>query len=412
MDRLRILIMTADAGFGHRSAANAIAAALTETYAQDCIVDIVNPFDDPRIPTFLRDTQADQDRMVREMPELYRFGYEASDATFPSVMVESALSLMLFEVIHDLVSTYRPSVVVTTYLLYQAPLDAVRVVTRKRYPIITIVTDLTSVHRLWFNDNVDACMVPTPAAQELAIKYGLGADRVHLTGIPVHPRLANEKRSKKELRAALGWRDDLPLIFGVGSRRVRNLEDALRVVNHMGIPLQLAVAAGGDDDLYRRLQQTEWHIPVYLYNFVNNMPEMLHAADCLITKAGGLIVTEALACGLPLMLVDVNPGQEVGNAEYVLVAKAGMRVENTIEVLETMYHWLSDSGRELARLAVNAKALGKPQAAYTITDIIWNIAREGLPEKRRLRLSLERSKWMNLLKLDDNKNILSGTHEK
>ncbi|MEJ5201228.1 MAG: hypothetical protein WHV66_03245, partial [Anaerolineales bacterium] len=74
----RILILTADAGFGHRSAANAVAAALHELYGDACQVEIENPLEDKRTPAFLRETQSDYDRIVREMPDLYRVGFGAS----------------------------------------------------------------------------------------------------------------------------------------------------------------------------------------------------------------------------------------------------------------------------------------------------------------------------------------------
>jgi UDP-N-acetylglucosamine:LPS N-acetylglucosamine transferase len=80
----------------------------------------------------------------------------------------------------------------------------------------------------------------------------------------------------------------------------------------------MIVVAGGDDDQYMRYQQSEWHVPTRIYNFVDNMPQFMHAADGIICKAGGLIVTESLACGLPLLLVDVLPGQEEGNADLVV----------------------------------------------------------------------------------------------
>jgi 1,2-diacylglycerol 3-beta-galactosyltransferase len=70
----QILILTADYGYGHRSAANAIAEALQATYGQDCHVEIVNPLDDPGAPTFLRDDQKNYDRLVREMPDLVNWG--------------------------------------------------------------------------------------------------------------------------------------------------------------------------------------------------------------------------------------------------------------------------------------------------------------------------------------------------
>ena len=65
----RVLILTADAGFGHRSAANAIAEALQDTHGNDCTYEIVNVLDDERTPRVLRDIQSDYDRIARDMPD-------------------------------------------------------------------------------------------------------------------------------------------------------------------------------------------------------------------------------------------------------------------------------------------------------------------------------------------------------
>ncbi len=67
-DTKRVLILTADAGFGHRSAANAVKAALEELFDECCQVEIVNPLDDPRTPFFLRDSQADYDTIIKRAP--------------------------------------------------------------------------------------------------------------------------------------------------------------------------------------------------------------------------------------------------------------------------------------------------------------------------------------------------------
>ncbi len=76
----RILILTADYGYGHRSTANATAEALRDTHGQECKVDIVNPLDDPRAPAFMHANQKDYDRLVREMPELKRCRQPLSNA--------------------------------------------------------------------------------------------------------------------------------------------------------------------------------------------------------------------------------------------------------------------------------------------------------------------------------------------
>jgi 1,2-diacylglycerol 3-beta-galactosyltransferase len=160
----------------------------------------------------------------------------------------------------------------------------------------------------------------------------------------------------------------------VGSPRVRNLLDAVRVLNHSGFPLQALVVAGGDDAVYAELQQTDWHIPVVVYNMVDNMPTLMHAADFIVCKAGGLIVTEALACGLPILLIDVIEGQETGNAEFVVENGAGEVARLPLDMLETLYHWLSNEGQLLKTRAYNARRVGHPQAADEIAELAWTLA--------------------------------------
>jgi 1,2-diacylglycerol 3-beta-galactosyltransferase len=201
-DHKCILILTADAGFGHRSAANAIAAALQESHGDDCAIEIINPLEDKRVPAVLRHSQTDYDKIVRDMPELYKFGYEASDASVPSKVVESTLVVMLFEALHDLIRHHRPDAIVTTYPLYQSPLSAVYMIGKWHIPLLTVITDLTTVHRLWFHDVADLCLVPTQEVRDLALAHDLSPHRVQITGIPVHPALAKEVRSPA---AVLNW---------------------------------------------------------------------------------------------------------------------------------------------------------------------------------------------------------------
>jgi len=386
----RILILTADAGFGHRSAANAVASALNELYGEQCQVSIVNPLEDRRAPFFLRDSQADYDKLVRYLPELYRFGYDASDAVVPAAIVEQALIVLLFEVMRDIVRTYRPDAILTTYPLYQSPLRAVMTITRAAIPILTVVTDLATVHRLWFSSSIDNCLVPNANVRDLAFNYGLSPDQVRVTGIPVNPLVIREQRSPEELRQSLGWETGLITVLAIGSRRVDRLIDTLNILNHFGRPLQIAVVAGKDEKLYAELSSMEWHVPVHLYEYVQDVPVYMRAADFIICKAGGLVVTEALACARPLMLIDVIPGQETGNADYVVQNGAGDLARTTMEVLMTTSHWLMDDGRLLCQRSENARRLGRPNAAYEVADLVWTAAqRSTAPVSRgtgRLRL--------------------------
>lgn len=367
----KVLILTADAGFGHRSAANAVCAALEQQYAETVTVVIVNPLDDKRAPFFLRESQSDYDRIVRNLPELYRVGYETSDAKLVIPVLENALTALLFEVMRDILKQYQPDVVVTTYPLYQAPLTAVRTLLRYQVPIFTVVTDLVTVHRIWFNHQIDRYFVPTEEVFELAHSSRINPDRIEITGIPVSPAFSTLTADKEVLRNELGWEPGRTTFLAVGSRRVEQLEATLNTLNHSGHNIQFVCVAGKDRALYEQLKAVEWHKPAYIYEFVSEMPKFLLASDCLISKAGGLIVSESLAAGLPLLLIDIIPGQETGNAEYVVHHGAGEIALDTGTVLETVFHWLEEDRKILRDCTQKAKLLGKPEAAFTIAERIW-----------------------------------------
>jgi 1,2-diacylglycerol 3-beta-galactosyltransferase len=288
---------------------------------------------------------------------------------------------MLYTAIVDILKTHQPDVIVNTYETYHAPLDAVFTITRQRTPVITVVTDLATLHRSWFNHVTDLCLVPTSIAYDLALNYGLPADKVKVTGLPINPAFADQTRERAAIRAELGWQPDLITMLAVGSTRVRNLTETFRALNHSGLPLQFAIVCGGDDDLFEQFSHTEWHKPAHVYNRVDNMPLLMQAADCTVGKAGGLYVSEALACGLPTLLVDLIEGQETGNADFVVNGGAGDFANNPVEALEILFHWFDKDRQLLAERARNARRLGHPCAAYEAADLIWGVALSGSPRK-------------------------------
>lgn len=397
----RILILSADAGFGHKAAANAIASAACQRETDRCEVTIVNPLDHPDAPGLLVSAQDDYDQMIQNSPDLYRVGYRASDGAIPAVIAEQALTVMLYGVLRDILGEYEPDVVVTTYPLYQAPLATVTALSRRHVPFLTVVTDLVTVHRLWFHESAEACLVPTQAVADKAIESGLAPDRVEITGLPVNPQLAGSSE-KADLRTKLGWPHDRYVALFSGSRRVKKLEPVARILNHSGLPVALAIVTGGDDELRARMESEKWHQPAWIYGYVDNMWEMMKAADFIVCKAGGLIVSEALAAGLPLLLAEAIPGQETGNAEHVVSGGAGVLIEDPAEALMHVFHWLDHGAEALSETAEHSRALGRPDAAYRVADRALQVARRGAkPVTRGLAAQLPRLR--ELLGLDSGK---------
>ncbi len=119
MERQKILILTADAGFGHRSTANALCRAFELRYGDEAQVIIVNPLDEPDALPIMRSAESDYDKLAREWPQFYKLGYKMSDLRLSTSVTEMAYVMMMYEVIAKLFHQHAPDVVVITFPTYQ-----------------------------------------------------------------------------------------------------------------------------------------------------------------------------------------------------------------------------------------------------------------------------------------------------
>lgn len=384
-----ILILYADYGAGHRSASLALKAALERRYGDQVQATMVNPVNEKSAPEFLRKEQARYDERVTQNPKMYKFAYDLSDISVNATLTENAMIVMLHDPINKIIKAHQPAAILNTYPLYNAPLSGVYTTSKTHIPTVTVVTDFTQVSRIWFHQDCDLTTVPTQTAEQLGKERGLDPQRLRITGIPVHPDITGETRPKETICRELGWQTDRITLLVVASKRVRNLPEALHAINHSGLPLQLVLVAGGDDKLYARFQEIEWHLPVYIYNRVDNIPTLMNAADLIACKAGGLITSEALASGLPILYIDAIQGQETGNVDYVIGEGAGEFAGSALEALEIVSHWLEADGQVLAERAANARRIGYPNAAFDIAEVAWEYAGKGPQKVERTFFSVE-----------------------
>lgn len=376
MSMPRILILMTEMGFGHKSAAQAIATAAEREFGDQCDVKITNPMSNKKTPSLVRDVQSQYYDQSVQNHEIYEAMYKLGDTSIAAAAMERGLMLLLFQAVREEIETYEPDVVIVVHENYLAPLQAFYETTNKHIPTITVITDLTTIHRMWYHPVSDICVVPTEQAYDKALEQKLKPAQVQQLGIPVHPDLSEEQHDKAALQRELGWASEYVTVLVVGSKRVQDLPEKLHGINHSRLPLQLILVAGGDDETHAEFQNIDWHHPTHIYNFVDNLPTMMHASDIVLSKAGGLIVSEALACGLPLLLADVIPGQETGNAEYVVAGDAGALTETPLALLEVLFHWLDNDAEQLKQVAQRASELGKPRAAHDIAALAMQLARE------------------------------------
>ena len=362
----RILILTADAGFGHRKAAEAIQEALIRKHGKKCQVEIANPLQEPNIPELARQIETGYDEMVTDDPTFYQLAYSATDAPVVARLIQDVTTTLLNKAMSAVVETHTMDAIVTTYPVYtQAAIRAVHTSGRST-PVYVVVTDLVNVHNLWFHREANLTFTPTGNVYRQALDAGLPKSSVHLSGLPVHPDFADEKRDQAALRKKLGWEPHVTTALIVGSARTKETAGIARLLDRSGLELQIVAVSGNNAEIEQELHATTWKGPVHVYGMVNNMPEMMHAADFVICKGGGLIVSESLACGQPLVLYEALPGQEVGNVKYIVENGAGAWSPGPIGVLTTAYQWLAGDQTELKKCQRAARHIGKARAAYDI----------------------------------------------
>ena len=189
-----------------------------------------------------------------------------------------------------------------------------------------VLTDWHSVHRFWVAPGVSYYTTPTDSARQDCIRFGAPDSEVEVVGIPVRRAFgANLDRAMLRERCLTELGLDprrftvLAMVGAEGSPRA--LKNIARLAQ-LDRDLQMLVICGRNAELRRHVEQLQTRTPLLAVGFVDNVAELMRAADVLVTKAGGLTLAEAFCCGVPIVVHDVLAGQEAGNLEYVLQRQA------------------------------------------------------------------------------------------
>ncbi|MBK9709920.1 MAG: hypothetical protein IPO81_01080 [Kouleothrix sp.] len=366
----RFLILHASVGSGHESAARALAAAFarlpdSEVRVEDTL--------DYASPLFRAAYARSYLELSQRAPMVWQMFYESTDIDDPEWnQITGQLRGMVAELtvtgMKRLVRTYAPSTIVCTHFLPAELLLRMKLEGDLRVPTYTVITD-HAVHNNWITPGVDGYFVASEFPRELMIARGVPAPIIYVTGIPVNVETSVVKQPG-EMRA----RHNLPLegavvsLFGGGlaPRRVRHMVEGLLALDQDGM---LVVVAGRNAELPAALAGLGDgpRMGLRVLAQIDYVDDLVAASDLAITKAGGLIVSEVLARGTPLVVIDPIPGQEEWNADYLVSSGAGLQLRLPEWVPWTIQQLLADPPR-LAALRTRALAAGRPNAAREIAE--------------------------------------------
>ena len=370
----RILIIMSYTGGGHRSAALALEEALLHLapQAEVTVVDIYAhlPFPLSRIDELYGP-------VVQYSQSLWQLLWDLTQSPEKADRLIRVIAPLAKPTLCELLQEQRPDVVVSVYPLCTHALAQARRELGFYIPQVTVVTDLVNIHPTWGCPQVDRCVVPTESAWQQILTYGVPAERVRLLGLPVKLQFGNCQEEKRVLQSRLHLSPDMwTLLLMGGAEGVGPLCEMAWALDESDLPLQLLVVAGRNEKLYHEMAATSWNKDVRLFGFVENVWELMGASDLLLTKAGPGTICEGLNAGLPILIVDALPGQEAGNADYVVSHGAGLLIGSpgalvsTLQELLESEHGRTDTLHPMQKMKARAQQLARPQAALDIAQLI------------------------------------------
>ncbi len=366
----KVLILTSDTGGGHRSAAEAIAEGLERVSPGDFDVQLFDFIADGTPFPLNRSARLYRPAVDYGGPLWGWFWRLSDDPRRMAVLLKLFIPWARSRLARLLRQT-RPQAVVSVHSLSNhLAVQAVRGL-GKAIPVVTLVTDLRRAYASWFCPTVDLCMVPSDLVRQKALSCGLSRQQIKVTGLPVSLKFGQEREPKSELKEKLGLRPDLPALLLVGGGEgMSQVFPIARAIAQAHLPAQLLVAAGRNGALRRRLESAAWEIPTTVLGFADNMPKLMAASEVIITKAGPATISEAIACGLPILVSGAIPYQEDLNAAYVVENDVGQLAEEPGDIVRLLREWLRPGNAELNRMAGNARRLACPQTTLEVARLI------------------------------------------
>ncbi|MFC1878401.1 glycosyltransferase [Chloroflexota bacterium] len=365
-EKPHILFLFSDTGGGHRSASEAIIEAIKLEYGETISTEMIDFFLDYTPPP-LNHMPALYPKMVR-VPQAWGLGYRLSNGQRRSRLLTAGAWPYVRKSLRQLAKKRPCNLIVSVHPLANELI--LRALGPKRPHFITVVTDMVTTHALWYNSQVDRCIVPTETARQRALDCGLKPEQISVIGLPVADRFCQPIDDRSEIRIRFGWPLDRSLVILVGGGEgMGPLEETAHAITKACPDVALVVIAGRNENLKTRLENTDWPIPTFIYGFVREMPEFMQAADILVTKAGPGTISEAFIAGLPIILYSRLPGQEDGNVTYVVSEGAGVWAPQPEKIVQAIQYWQKNP--KTYQQAISAcKRLARPDAARQIAQIL------------------------------------------
>jgi processive 1,2-diacylglycerol beta-glucosyltransferase len=372
MIKPRLLVLSASIGAGHVKAGEGLCQAYTEKFNGEARhVDFLR-YASPRFSHWIEEAYY---MMTKHTPSVYKLLYQMADHPHsPAKKTEILIGLKKYR---ELIREYRPHAIISTHFFPAAIVSYMY--PRFGIPNGVVLTDYVS-HHIWVNPNTQRFFVAHEGMVGELEQLGVDESKIRVTGIPIRPVFTQEF-DRVELQKKMGLNPNrLTLLVMSGGNAIGPLADVLKALGQFSEKFQIIVIAGHNQKSFLQLKQMfeEMEINGQVVGFVDNVHEYMAAADLLISKAGGLTVTEAITIGLPMAIIQPTPGQEDGNTTFLTNSGSGVYLKSIKELVKFIVELL-EAPSIIEKMRQNALKLSRLNATESILTEINML----IQEKRR-----------------------------
>ncbi len=364
----RILLMYITRVSGHRTATIAIEKAI-KTLDPTAEVMSINGFG-YTYPILEKVVNRAYMGIIKRTPKVWDYLYDNPDVLKRTQKLKNFLHKTSHEKLSILFEQFQPDTVVCTQAFPCGMVADYKLAQRQPLTIMGVLTDYAP-HSFWLHEGVDYYIVPSEDARWKFLLKGVDEQRIKLFGIPIHANFSVSK-DKADIAKKIGIDLQFPtiLIMG-GGQGLGPIKEVVNALAGVKTPLQLVVVAGVNQRLIRWLKR--FSLPsdkrMKIYEYVDNVDEFMEVATLIITKPGGMTTSECLAKGLPMVIINPLPGQEMRNTDFLLQNGIAIRIDKTSDMAEEI-ELLLRNPRKLDDMRQAALAHGRPHAGLDIARLI------------------------------------------
>ncbi len=357
---MKILVIHATAGAGHKKAAEAIFHGLQaqDGFEVQCVdaLDFTNPFFKKSYPWFYS-------FIVTSLPWAWGFLFALLDIPWAQPLVHGVRRLYNgcnAQALQKFLIRERFDSIITTQFLSAEVCAYLKRTGQIKSKIVCVVTDF-DVHRIWVNKGIDIYTAACGYTKDKLIALGVLPGVICTTGIPTDAKFSR-KADIKALKEKLGIQEGvLTILIATGSFGMGPIEELMGLLQGY----QLLIVCGHNKALYERLRIKAAR-GTHVLGLVDNMDELMSVADVMVTKPGGLSIAEALVKKLPMIFFSAIPGQETNNIKVLSAYEVSQGQSSLPQIRETIEQWDAHP-KDLDALRLRMNELSKPNA---VADII------------------------------------------